>query len=117
MLVHVFVLFSLLCALYQERNKPKEAPKAPMEAPFFLPTIAGTEMKFAVPAPEQETNDKSANQKSAHAPGDRSELGRLLVQASQDSDNDCEYRGVEYEADRGRRKGCQGVIKGREQMK
>ncbi|KJE98002.1 WD repeat domain-containing protein [Capsaspora owczarzaki ATCC 30864] len=34
--------------LIRERNKPKEAPKAPVAAPFFLPTIAGTEDKFAI---------------------------------------------------------------------
>jgi len=29
-----------------QRNKPKEAPKAPEQAPFFLPTLNGTEIKF-----------------------------------------------------------------------
>jgi U3 small nucleolar RNA-associated protein 21 len=28
------------------RNKPKEAPKAPESAPFFLPTLPGTETRF-----------------------------------------------------------------------
>lgn len=28
------------------RNKPKEAPKAPEAAPFFLPTLPGTETRF-----------------------------------------------------------------------
>ena len=32
----------------QQRNKPKEPPKAPKAAPFFLPTVAGLEPKFAV---------------------------------------------------------------------
>ncbi|PFH51760.1 hypothetical protein AMATHDRAFT_141834 [Amanita thiersii Skay4041] len=33
--------------IYQ-RNKPKEAPKAPEKAPFFLPTLPGVETRFAV---------------------------------------------------------------------
>ena len=28
------------------RNKPKEAPKVPKSAPFFLPTVLGLETKF-----------------------------------------------------------------------
>ena len=28
------------------RNKPKEPPKKPKSAPFFLPTVAGLETKF-----------------------------------------------------------------------
>jgi len=35
-----------------ERNKPKEAPKAPEQAPFFLPTLPGVEHRFAIDAPE-----------------------------------------------------------------
>ena len=30
------------------RNKPKEPPKVPKAAPFFLPTVAGLEPKFDV---------------------------------------------------------------------
>ncbi|KAJ7905685.1 Utp21 specific WD40 associated putative domain-containing protein [Mycena olivaceomarginata] len=36
----------------QQRNKPKEPPKAPEQAPFFLPTLPGVESRFA---PEQKT--------------------------------------------------------------
>ncbi|KAJ7097769.1 Utp21 specific WD40 associated putative domain-containing protein [Mycena belliarum] len=36
----------------QQRNKPKEPPKAPEQAPFFLPTLQGVEPRFA---PEQKT--------------------------------------------------------------
>lgn len=28
------------------RNKPKEPPKVPKAAPFFLPTVAGLDPKF-----------------------------------------------------------------------
>ncbi|GAA6062774.1 hypothetical protein JCM10212_006887 [Sporobolomyces blumeae] len=30
----------------KQRNKPKEAPKAPEQAPFFLPTLPGTDARF-----------------------------------------------------------------------
>ncbi|XP_058788671.1 WD repeat-containing protein 36 [Phymastichus coffea] len=32
--------------LVKKRNKPKEAPKVPKAAPFFLPTVAGLQTKF-----------------------------------------------------------------------
>ncbi|KAI5121673.1 hypothetical protein M0805_002749 [Coniferiporia weirii] len=32
----------------QQRNKPKEPPKPPEKAPFFLPTLPGVEHRFAV---------------------------------------------------------------------
>ncbi|KAH7102300.1 Utp21-domain-containing protein [Auriculariales sp. MPI-PUGE-AT-0066] len=35
-----------------QRNKPKEAPKAPEQAPFFLPTLPGVEHRFAIETPE-----------------------------------------------------------------
>lgn len=41
------------------RNKPKEAPKAPEKAPFFLPTLPGVVSKFA--APEKTNDDDSAH--------------------------------------------------------
>ena len=33
--------------IFQKRNKPKEPPKVPKSAPFFIPTVAGLEPKFA----------------------------------------------------------------------
>jgi len=32
----------------QQRNKPKEPPKPPEKAPFFLPTLPGVEHRFAI---------------------------------------------------------------------
>jgi len=32
----------------QQRNKPKEPPKAPEKTPFFLPTLPGVESRFAI---------------------------------------------------------------------
>ena len=39
----------------QRRNKPKEPPKAPKSAPFFLPTVPGIDVKFAIDNEETET--------------------------------------------------------------
>ncbi|KAI0672967.1 Utp21-domain-containing protein [Trametes maxima] len=39
----------------QQRNKPKEAPKQPEKAPFFLPTLPGVEQRFAL---EQKKGEK-----------------------------------------------------------
>ena len=51
------------CALVRlrelrERNRPAETVKKPAEAPFFLPTTAGIEPKFAAPE-ESEKSEKS----------------------------------------------------------
>ncbi|KIL69996.1 hypothetical protein M378DRAFT_184349 [Amanita muscaria Koide BX008] len=42
----------------QQRNKPKEPPKAPEQAPFFLPTLPGVETRFAVEQQEKEQEPK-----------------------------------------------------------
>lgn len=34
--------------IIKKRNKPKEAPKKPKQAPFFLPTVAGLDIAFNV---------------------------------------------------------------------
>ncbi|KIY43473.1 Utp21-domain-containing protein [Fistulina hepatica ATCC 64428] len=39
----------------RQRNKPKEPPKAPERAPFFLPTLPGVEQRFAAPAEKQKS--------------------------------------------------------------
>lgn len=39
------------------RNKPKEPPKVPKAAPFFLPTIAGLQPKFDI-QDDKEEGDK-----------------------------------------------------------
>ncbi len=40
----------------KKRNRPAEAPKAPAEAPFFLPTLPGLEPAFV---PEANAGHKS----------------------------------------------------------
>lgn len=44
--------------LVKKRNKPKAPPKAPKQAPFFLPTIAGLDLKFDVPNEVNDGNTK-----------------------------------------------------------
>jgi len=39
------IVLSMVCVV-QLRNKPREPPRRPQSAPFFLPTVAGLEPKF-----------------------------------------------------------------------
>ncbi|XP_057214990.1 WD repeat-containing protein 36 isoform X2 [Triplophysa rosa] len=45
----------------KKRNKPKEPPKLPKAAPFFIPTIPGLVPQFAVPDPTTEEQSKVVN--------------------------------------------------------
>ena len=38
----------------QQRNKPKEPPKPPEKAPFFIPTLPGVEHRFDLEQVEKE---------------------------------------------------------------
>ncbi|KAI6109594.1 Utp21 specific WD40 associated putative domain-containing protein [Pisolithus sp. B1] len=42
----------------EQRNKPKEPPKKPEQAPFFLPTLPGVEHRFAIDQKQSDTTDK-----------------------------------------------------------
>lgn len=55
------------------RNKPKEPPKAPERAPFFLPTLPGVEHRFAV------------EEKQAGGKGDAKERRIDKIHASRES--------------------------------
>lgn len=46
--------------IIKKRNKPKAPPKVPKQAPFFLPTVAGLDMKFDVNTntPEDDLDSK-----------------------------------------------------------
>lgn len=50
------ILLAMILKLLQVRNKPKEAPKAPEQAPFFLPTVTnlddGLGTRFDIPTKE-----------------------------------------------------------------
>lgn len=44
--------------IIKQRNKPKEPPKVPKSAPFFIPTVTGLLPQFAVPE-KQDTEEQS----------------------------------------------------------
>ncbi|TFK30167.1 Utp21-domain-containing protein [Coprinopsis marcescibilis] len=50
----------------QQRNKPKEAPKAPEKAPFFLPTLPGVEPRFVVEKKAKESKEAEKTKKLKH---------------------------------------------------
>jgi U3 small nucleolar RNA-associated protein 21 len=60
----------------RKRNKPKEAPKAPEKAPFFLPTLAGPQPKIIAPSMDGEES-KVLHMK--HATGQTEYLVKLLA--------------------------------------
>ncbi|KAJ1995289.1 rRNA-processing protein utp21 [Coemansia spiralis] len=50
-------------ATIKKRNAPEKAPQAPEQAPFFLPTIAGTEHRFDISAqPSSGSNDADSRE-------------------------------------------------------
>ncbi|CAO3626997.1 unnamed protein product [Cunninghamella echinulata] len=52
--------------IIKSRNKPKEAPKAPEQTPFFLPTVAGAKPTFLLDNDDQMTtnqNDKTLSKR------------------------------------------------------
>ncbi|PPQ63266.1 hypothetical protein CVT24_006791 [Panaeolus cyanescens] len=71
----------------EQRNKPKEPPKAPEQAPFFLPTLPGVETRFAI-------EDKTASAQSQKptkrlqkvADGSRTTFEQLLYDEPRDGD-------------------------------
>lgn len=67
----------------QLRNKPKEPPKVPKSAPFFLPTVAGLQLEFAKPEEQKEGElSKILKKPDLHA---ASEFGQMLLKASASS--------------------------------
>ncbi|KAL6705769.1 rRNA-processing protein utp21 [Coniothyrium glycines] len=74
------------------RNKPKEAPKAPEKAPFFLPSlgqnqVAGTDNNAALVTSDQEPASRisSAQASRSSAAKTTNEFTRLLAEAANDS--------------------------------
>lgn len=71
------------------RNKPKEAPKAPEKAPFFLPSVGQTDapaLALALASPAKEAASRissSALASRSSAATSTSEFTRLLAQAAQ----------------------------------
>lgn len=70
------------------RNKPKEAPKAPEAAPFFIPTVTGLQPRFDVSAAARDEGDPMSARLAPSATFLESEFTRRL--AREDEDGDCE---------------------------
>jgi U3 small nucleolar RNA-associated protein 21 len=79
--------FTLELIVLQQRNKPKEPPKKPEHAPFFLPTLPGVEHRFAIEEKKQETQEKHTRRLDKIAANSRSTLQKLLIES--DKNNDC----------------------------
>ncbi|KAH3731188.1 hypothetical protein DPMN_057196, partial [Dreissena polymorpha] len=62
------------------RNKPKQPPKAPKAAPFFLPTVAGLQPKFALP--EKDMEAEKSKQVSVGSLMPLCTLGKLLLEGA-----------------------------------
>lgn len=69
--------------IIKKRNKPKEPPKKPKQAPFFLPTVAGLDIQFDVNGLAKGDDDlltKSSNLKNLTA------FGIVLTKSSEIKD-------------------------------
>eukprot|EP00049_Salpingoeca_infusionum_P000432 m.39941 g.39941 ORF g.39941 m.39941 type:complete len:966 (-) comp10369_c0_seq2:520-3417(-) len=67
----------------RERNKPTEAPKAPVRAPFFLSVIPGLQPQFK---PEEEVEVKSKSKSFIVSGSDLSKFQRLLLAGKESGD-------------------------------
>ena len=72
----------------QQRNKPKEPPKQPEKAPFFLTTLPGVEPRFAVDAKKPEEK-KSTKRLQRAAGSTESTFYKKLAAAHESNSADC----------------------------
>jgi U3 small nucleolar RNA-associated protein 21 len=77
----------------RQRNKPKEAPRAPEKAPFFLPTVSGLETRFDLSQVTQEDSGDAASRRLAPT-GDFMESEFTRKMGKEDQEGDCEWSGV-----------------------
>ncbi|KZP01180.1 Utp21-domain-containing protein [Calocera viscosa TUFC12733] len=70
----------------QQRNKPKEPPKPPEKAPFFLPTLPGTEQRFALEEQAPETTGGKRRLTTGLVTAVESEFVRRLEEEEKDGD-------------------------------
>lgn len=61
------------------RNKPKEPPKVPKAAPFFLPTIAGLQPKFDIQDNKEEGDKVSPQYSTYTARSSLIKISKLIV--------------------------------------
>ncbi|GLB34587.1 putative utp21 specific WD40 associated domain containing protein [Lyophyllum shimeji] len=69
-----------------QRNKPKEPPKAPEQAPFFLPTLPGVETRFAPPEAKTPDPKKPTRRLEKAAAGLESVFHKKLMAEARDGD-------------------------------
>src|SRR3569832_1521248 len=75
--------------LIKERNKPKEPPKKPKQAPFFLPTTSGLDTKFQCLAEHEKvekTNETSEKILGFYQLENCSDFASHLSKAKNDED-------------------------------
>lgn len=72
----------------QHRNKPKERPKVPERAPFFLPTLPGIEPRFALETKEKESKKPTKKLEKGSSRNVQSAFVNKLV--AEAADGDCE---------------------------
>ena len=74
----------------QQRNKPKEPPKQPEKAPFFLPTLPGVEQRFAVDQQKAQQEAKKPTKRLQRAAGEtESVFYKKLTEAYESHSSDC----------------------------
>lgn len=71
--------------IIKKRNRPKEAPKKPKQAPFFLPTVAGLDIQFNIDGVEFNENDSKVLK--ATTLENLTTFGTVLMKISVDDDN------------------------------
>lgn len=69
--------------IIKRRNKPKQPPKAPKAAPFFLPTIPSLELKFDV---QPETTTPTSKLLTPKTLSTLSQFGQLLKNTTETND-------------------------------
>ena len=73
----------------QQRNKPKEPPKQPEKAPFFLPTLPGVDHRFAVDEKKAEEAKKPTKRLQGAAGSTESVFYKKLAEAHESESADC----------------------------
>lgn len=71
--------------IIKKRNKPKAPPKAPKQAPFFLPTVAGLEMKFDLSNAQTDEDSESRVFKTTNL-NNLTAFGKLLEETAASED-------------------------------
>ncbi|KAM7362233.1 WD repeat-containing protein 36 [Cochliomyia hominivorax] len=74
--------------IIKKRNKPKAPPKVPKQAPFFLPTVAGLEMKFDVSTNKSDDDELESKHLKATSFSNLTNFGKLLEATASSNEYD-----------------------------